>query len=218
MVDVSISTSIVYDESRNPAFIRIVARDITEKKKLESKILHAQRIDSIGNLAGGVAHDFNNILTSILGSTAIMKRKMRKSNTWFHFADIIETAAKRGAGLTRQLLTFARKSTPNSGRSSSTISSRRHSGCSSEAPTRALRSSKNYQMISTIIKGDDGQIQQAILNLLINARDAMPNGGTITIRSQAHGPGYPARRTFSEKPKAGEFASIVIRDSGAGMT
>ncbi|MEX2088234.1 MAG: PAS domain S-box protein, partial [Bacteroidota bacterium] len=74
LIDVSVNTSIIYGEERKPLFMRAVARDITEKKKLESKILHAQRIDSIGNLAGGVAHDFNNILTSILGSTAIMKR------------------------------------------------------------------------------------------------------------------------------------------------
>ncbi|MEK6649390.1 MAG: PAS domain S-box protein, partial [Bacteroidota bacterium] len=108
-IDVSVNTSIIYDESKRPILARAVARDITEKKRLEARVFHAQRIDSIGNLAGGVAHDFNNILTSILGSTAIMKRKMKKTDTWFRFVDIIETAARRGAGLTRQLLTFARK-------------------------------------------------------------------------------------------------------------
>ena len=109
LIEVSVNSSIVFDEANHPVFARSVARDITEKKRLEERILHAQRIDSIGNLAGGVAHDFNNILTSILGSTAIMKRKMRKNDPWYRFVDIIETAARRGAGLTRQLLTFARK-------------------------------------------------------------------------------------------------------------
>ncbi|MEK7748969.1 MAG: PAS domain S-box protein, partial [Bacteroidota bacterium] len=109
IMDISVNTSIIYDEAKNPMLMRAVARDITEKKKLEAKILHAQRIDSIGNLAGGVAHDFNNILTSILGSTAIMKRKMRQQDQWYRLVDIIDTAAKRGASLTRQLLTFARK-------------------------------------------------------------------------------------------------------------
>jgi len=106
---VSINASIILDEAGQP-MVRAVARDITEQKNFEAKIIHAQRIDSIGNLAGGIAHDFNNILTSILGSTSIMKRKMKQDDRWFRFADIIETAARRGASLTRQLLTFARKS------------------------------------------------------------------------------------------------------------
>jgi PAS domain S-box-containing protein len=217
IVDVSISTSIVYDESRKPAFIRIVARDITEKKKLESKIFHAQRIDSIGNLAGGIAHDFNNILTSILGSTAIMKRKMRKTNQWFHFADIIETAAKRGAGLTRQLLTFARKSTPQFRPIIVNDIIEETLALFERSTDKSISIKKELTNDLAIIKGDDGQLQQAILNLLINARDAMPNGGTITVRSQALNPDIRSASVFGEA-RAGEFASVVIRDAGSGMS
>jgi PAS domain S-box-containing protein len=217
IVDVSVSTSIVFDESRKPAFIRIVTRDITEKKKLESKIFHAQRIDSIGNLAGGIAHDFNNILTSILGSTAIMKRKMRKNNQWFHFADIIETAAKRGAGLTRQLLTFARKSTPQFRPIIVNDIIEETLGLFERSTDKSIAIKKELTNDLAIIKGDDGQLQQAILNLLITARDAMPNGGTITIRSQALNPDVRAASVFGEA-KAGEFASVAIRDAGAGMS
>jgi PAS domain S-box-containing protein len=216
VVDVSIITSIVYDESRQPAFLRIVARDITEKKKLESKIMHAQRIDSIGNLAGGIAHDFNNILTSILGSTAIMKRKMRKSNTWFHFADIIETAAKRGAGLTRQLLTFARKSTPQFRPIIVNDIVEETLRLFERSIDKSIAISKELTDDIAIIKGDDGQIQQALLNLLINARDAMPNGGSVTISTRAVSPDVRHSSVFGE-PRAGEFASIVIRDTGVGM-
>ena len=216
VVDVSISTSIVYDEARNPAFMRVVARDVTEKKRLESKIMHAQRIDSIGNLAGGVAHDFNNILTSILGSTAIMKRKMRKSNTWYHFADIIETAAKRGAGLTRQLLTFARKSTPQFRPIIVDDIIEETLRLFERSIDKSIVIVKEMSDEMAIIKGDDGQIQQAVLNLLINARDAMPNGGTITISSRAVAPDTRHSSVFGE-PRAGEFAAIVIRDSGVGM-
>ena len=217
VVDVSISTSIVYDESRNPAFMRVVARDVTEKKRLESKIMHAQRIDSIGNLAGGVAHDFNNILTSILGSTAIMKRKMRKSNAWYHFADIIETAAKRGAGLTRQLLTFARKSTPQFRPIIVDDIIEETLRLFERSIDKSIAIVKEMSDEMAIIKGDDGQIQQAVLNLLINARDAMPNGGTVTISSRAVTPDTRHSSVFGE-PRAGEFAAIVIRDSGVGMT
>ncbi|MCX6145123.1 MAG: PAS domain S-box protein [Ignavibacteriales bacterium] len=217
IVDVSVSTSIVYDESRKPAFIRIVARDITEKKKLESKIFHAQRIDSIGNLAGGIAHDFNNILTSILGSTAIMKRKMRKNNQWYHFADIIETAAKRGAGLTRQLLTFARKSTPQFRPIIVNDIIEETLRLFERSTDKSIAIKKELTNDLAIIKGDDGQLQQAILNLLINARDAMPNGGTITIRSQALNPDIRSASVFGDA-RAGEFASVAIRDVGAGMS
>jgi PAS domain S-box-containing protein len=217
VVDVSVITSIVYDESRKPAFMRVVARDITEKKKLESKILHAQRIDSIGNLAGGIAHDFNNILTSILGSTAIMKRKMRKSNTWYHFADIIETAAKRGAGLTRQLLTFARKSTPQFRPVIVNDIIEETLRLFERSIDKSIAIGKDLSGDMAIIKGDDGQIQQALLNLLINARDAMPNGGTIKISSQIVDSDVQHSSVFGE-PRAGEFASIVVRDNGIGMS
>jgi PAS domain S-box-containing protein len=217
VVDVSISTSIVYDESRKPAFIRIVARDVTEKKKLEAKIFHAQRIDSIGNLAGGIAHDFNNILTSILGSTAIMKRKMRKNNQWFHFADIIETAAKRGAGLTRQLLTFARKSTPQFRPIIVNDIIEETLRLFERSTDKSIAIKKELTNDLAIIRGDDGQLQQAILNLLINARDAMPNGGAITVRSQALNPDLRSSSVFGEA-RAGEFASVAIHDAGVGMS
>jgi PAS domain S-box-containing protein len=217
VIDVSVSASIIYDEFRKPSLIRVAARDITEKKKLESKIMHAQRIDSIGNLAGGIAHDFNNILTSILGSTAIMKRKMRKSNTWYHFADIIETAAKRGAGLTRQLLTFARKSTPQFRPILVNDIIEETLRLFERSIDKSIAINKVLSNDVAIIKGDDGQIQQAILNLLINARDAMPNGGTIMVSSQVVNPDVRSAIVFGEA-RSGEFASIVISDTGVGIS
>jgi PAS domain S-box-containing protein len=217
VVDVSVSASIIYDEFQKPALIRVAARDITEKKKLESKIMHAQRIDSIGNLAGGIAHDFNNILTSILGSTSIMKRKMRTTNTWFHFADIIETAAKRGAGLTRQLLTFARKSTPQFRPIVVNDIIEETLRLFERSIDKSIVVDKVYCNDMAIIKGDDGQIQQAILNLLINARDAMPGGGTITITSELTPPDLRSATVIGE-PRPGEFASIVIKDTGVGIS
>jgi len=216
LIDVSLNTSIIQDKNRNPVFIRVVARDITEKKKLESKVIHAQRIDSIGNLAGGVAHDFNNILTSILGSTAIMKRRMRKANAWYHFIDIIEMAAKRGAGLTRQLLTFARKSTVQFRPIivNDVIKETLHLFVRSVDKKIEVRT--ELEGGTSIINGDDGQLQQAILNILINARDAMPDGGMITVRSGRIQADVQQRGAFGEVT-SGEFASIMIADTGVGM-
>jgi PAS domain S-box-containing protein len=216
LIDVSINTSIIRDEVRGPILMRVVARDITEKKKLELKVIHAQRIDSIGNLAGGVAHDFNNILTSILGSTAIMKRKMRKANTWYHFVDIVETAAKRGAGLTRQLLTFARKSTVLFRPIIVNDIIDETLRLFERSVDKRIQVKKELSGETSIINGDDGQIQQALLNLLINARDAMPDGGVITVRTERAQSDKQQRGAFGEV-KSGEFASIAIADTGVGM-
>ncbi len=216
LIDVSVNTSIIYGEERKPLFMRAVARDITEKKKLEAKILHAQRIDSIGNLAGGVAHDFNNILTSILGSTAIMKRKMKKTDAWYRFADIIETAAKRGAGLTRQLLTFARKGTTQFRPvvANDIIEETLHLFERSVDKTIEVRKELAEEL--TIINGDDGQIQQALLNLLINARDAMPEGGVIMIKSEVLKFDELPQKPIGES-RSGEFVGVSVIDTGSGM-
>ena len=216
LIDVSVSSSIIYDENRRPAFMRAVARDITEKKKLEAKIVHAQRIDSIGNLAGGISHDFNNILTSILGSTAIMKRKMKKGDTWYRFVDIIETAARRGAALTRQLLTFARKGTVQFKPVvvNEIVEETLHLFERSIDKTITIR--KELGDETYVINGDDGQIQQTILNLLINARDAMPDGGEITITTCKEGVNTRRENVIGEQ-RTGEFVGIVIRDEGTGM-
>lgn len=216
LLDISLNTSIIYDEDGRPVLMRAVARDITEKKKLEAKILHAQRIDSIGNLAGGISHDFNNILTSILGSTAIMKRKMKKTEQWYRFADIIETAAKRGAALTRQLLTFARKGTIQFRAVviNDIVHETLHLFERSIDKTITIR--KNLDEEMCLINGDDGQIQQAILNLLINARDAMPDGGTITVKTERIDIDTKEADVIGEQ-RSGEFVAVSIRDQGLGM-
>jgi len=216
LIDVSVSTSLIYDDLKKPILMRVVARDITEKKKMEAKILHAQRIDSIGNLAGGVAHDFNNILTSILGSTTIMKRKMRKNDPWFRFVEIIETAAKRGAGFTRQLLTFARKSNVQfrpvvlNDIIEETLHLFEHSTDKTISVKKILTSEV------CLVNGDDGQIQQSLLNLLINARDAMPDGGVVSVQSEKINFDTRTSAAIAES-RTGEYVAISVTDHGMGM-
>jgi len=216
VLDVSVNTSLIYDELGQPAYVRAVARDVTERKKLEAKILHAQRIDSIGNLAGGVAHDFNNILTSILGSTAIMKRKMKKGDTWYRFVDIIEMAAKRGSSLTRQLLTFARKSTIQFRpvMVNDVVGETLH--LFERSTDKTIVVEKELTPLFSIINGDDGQLQQALLNLLINARDAMPEGGKITVATDVveFSNNSPSQ---AEGERSGKYVVISVRDTGIGM-
>jgi PAS domain S-box-containing protein len=214
LIDVNINTSIILDEAGQP-LVRAVARDITEQKKFEAKIIHAQRIDSIGNLAGGIAHDFNNILTSILGSTSIMKRKMKHDDHWYRFADIIETAARRGASLTRQLLTFARKSNVQ-------FRPIVVNDIIEETLRLFERSTDKTILVERIltdevciIHGDDGQLQQAFLNLLINARDAMPDGGTITVQTKHKQ--IEEDVTVTPEIHRGVYVAVSITDTGVGM-
>ncbi|MEK7670161.1 MAG: PAS domain S-box protein, partial [Bacteroidota bacterium] len=217
IMDISVNTSIIYDEAKNPMLMRAVARDITEKKKLEAKILHAQRIDSIGNLAGGVAHDFNNILTSILGSTAIMKRKMRQQDQWYRLVDIIDTAAKRGASLTRQLLTFARKGNVQFRPVIVNDILQETLNLFERSIDKTIEVKKMLTNDICLINGDDGQIQQAVLNILINARDAMPDGGVISLQSERIDFGDHQPGAFSEA-RTGEYVAVSVADTGIGMT
>jgi len=214
-IDVSIKASLIQDELGESALMRAVARDITEKKKMEAEIIHAQRIDSIGNLAGGIAHDFNNILTSILGSTAIMNRKLKHDSESYHFVEIIETAAKRGASLTRQLLTFARKSTTHFRPIiiNDIIRETLHLFIRSTDQTISVKTDLAADMY--IINGDDGQIQQAILNILINARDSMPDGGTITITTSKLALQKQALKEGERRE--GDYVAVSISDTGTGM-
>jgi len=214
LIDVSVNASIILDETGEP-LVRAVARDITEQKNFEAKIIHAQRIDSIGNLAGGIAHDFNNILTSILGSTSIMKRKMKRDDHWYRFADIIETAARRGASLTRQLLTFARKSNVQFRPIvvNDIIEETLH--LFERSTDKTILIVKKLTEEISIIHGDDGQLQQAFLNLLINARDAMPDGGTITVQTLHKN--VEEDRTATPEIRKGLYVAVSITDSGIGM-
>lgn len=218
IIDVSVNTSLVYDTNNQPVLMRCVVRDITEAKQFEQKILQAQKIDSIGNLAGGIAHDFNNILTSILGSASIMLRRMDLKDKWRPFIEIIETAAKRGSSLTRQLLTFARRSTIEIHPIElhkileETIQLFERSVNPNITIVRKLNSE------NAIVSGDDGQIQQAFLNILINARDAMPDGGTVTIETANHT--ATEEKTVEGGNGKGQKKYIAIRfsDTGTGMS
>jgi PAS domain S-box-containing protein len=213
---VNLNASLDRDGSGGPGNARIVARDIVERKKMEAALLHAQKIDSIGNLAGGIAHDFNNILSAVLGSASIMRRKLPERAPLAKYVEIIENSARRGSSLTRQLLTFARKT---------------------ETITRTVdvnaliletlqlyeRSVSKEIVIKTrlsgtppAVVGDEGQIQQALLNLFLNARDAMPGGGTLTVSTDVTVADARTTGLFTSI-KPGPFVQIRVSDTGHGI-
>lgn len=205
IIEVSVNTSLVYDENGKPVLLRCVGRDMTEQKFLEQKVMQAQRIDTIGNLAGGVAHDFNNILTSIMGASSIMRRRLSPSNKNYQFVEIIETAATRGKALTNQLLTFARRSPVefHPVNLHDIIEETLRMFEPSVKPFIEVK--RSYSEQYAIISGDEGQIQQALLNLFINARDAMMNGGTLTVSTNVDSVDLNS-------------VTVTVSDNGVGMS
>jgi two-component system cell cycle sensor histidine kinase/response regulator CckA len=193
-----------------------IINNTTEKKKLEEQLRHAQKMEAVGQLAGGIAHDFNNILTAITGYGSLMMRKMGEDDPSKNFLQQILDSSQRAANLTRGLLAFSRKQEI------------------SPAPALVNKIIENVEKLLRRLIGEDvelkvfladgdltvmadsGQIEQVLVNLATNARDAMSDGGWLTIRTEtvaldrefikAHGYGNP-----------GTFACVSVTDSGAGM-
>ncbi len=215
-IDVSTNTSIIVGDDGKPILVRSVMRDITEKKRFEQQILQAQKIDSIGNLAGGIAHDFNNILSSILGPASMLKRKIGANHKLYDYVDVMEAAARRGAALTRQLLTFARRDHFETRQIDIHTIVQDTLSFFERSVDRRISMHTDFNAKNSVILGDEGQIQQAILNILLNARDAMPEGGLLTIKTldiTLTG----AEAQISPNMKPGKYLQMDISDTGVGI-
>jgi two-component system NtrC family sensor kinase len=191
-------------------------RDITEKSKLEEQLRQAQKIEAIGQLAGGVAHDFNNILTAIIGFGSLAKMKTNPADPTRPLIDNILASADRAAHLTRSLLAFSRKQIllPKPVDLNNIINSvvkliSRLIGEDIELSTRLAAK-------SLIVMADGGQIEQVLMNLATNARDAMPKGGPLTITTEERALGEDFARAHGYG-KPGKYAQMTVCDSGFGM-
>jgi PAS domain S-box-containing protein len=214
---VNLNSSLVFDETGSIINARIVARDISERKMMEGALQHAQKIDSIGNLAGGIAHDFNNILSAILGSASIMRRRLTEKAKLYKYVEIIESSARRGSSLTRQLLTFARKTetTVKPVNINELIRDTLH--LFQRSVTREIVVRTSFTDDGAVTNGDDGQIQQAILNLFLNARDAMPDGGKLSVSTRIIVADARTASQFSSV-RPGPFVQITVTDTGQGIS
>jgi PAS domain S-box-containing protein len=191
--------------------------DITEKKQLELQFLQAQKMEAIGRLAGGVAHDFNNLLTSILGHADLMLLALRPGDPLVSDIREIKKAADRATDLTRQLLAFSRKQIlqPKVLNLNQVIGDmkkmlRRMIGEDIELETN-LAPDLGQVLV------DPGQIDQVIMNLVINARDALPQGGKLAVTTQnAAITADEGRRYVGSKP--GAYVLLVVQDDGLGMS
>jgi two-component system cell cycle sensor histidine kinase/response regulator CckA len=195
----------------------IVNRDITARKSLEEQFRQAQKMEAVGRLSGGIAHDFNNILGVIIGYGEILQEKMEPDEAFRTCVDEILQAGRRAAALTRQLLAFSRQQVLaprvlelNTVLVDTEKMLRRVIGEDVELNT-LLGSDLGR------VKADQSQIEQVILNLAVNARDAMPNGGTLTITTENTELDAAAVRCYSYPVKPGRYVLLSVHDTGVGM-
>jgi PAS domain S-box-containing protein len=204
------------DESGNTVSAIEIINNATEKKKLEEQLRHAQKMEAVGQLAGGIAHDFNNILTAITGYGSLMMGKMGDGDQLKYYLQQILDSAHRAANLTQGLLAFSRKQAI----STSPVHVNKIIGNVEKLMRRLI--GEDIEMSVSLadddltVMADSGQIEQVLVNLATNARDAMSEGGRLTIRTEAvildqefvkaHGYGKP-----------GAYALIAVSDTGVGI-
>lgn len=188
----------------------IVFRDITEKQKIENELARVEKIESIGILAGGIAHDFNNILTVILGNVTLAKLFSKPGDKSHYRLAEAEKAVMRAQGLTRQLLTFAKGGTPL--KATASIGEIVNESCAFALMGSNVKFEAHIADDLWNVEVDRGQIGQVINNLMINANQSMPNGGTIRITAGNH-----VASEGSTGSKSGRFVKITIKDEGAGI-
>jgi PAS domain S-box-containing protein len=215
-VNVLLTSNIVRDENGDTIAYKGIMKDITERKRLEEQLIQAQKIEAIGQLAGGIAHDFNNILTAIIGFGNLLKMETAKDSLSRSYITQILNSAERAANLTQALLTFSRKQiiTPKPVNLNVIIQG------VERLLSRVIGEDIELSTFLTdkilTIMADSGQIEQVLMNLATNARDAMPDGGNLIIGTElaefsneftrAHGYGKP-----------GQYALITFEDTGQGM-
>jgi PAS domain S-box-containing protein len=220
---VSVNGAPIIDRAGRLAGMVLVIRDITdkaemeaEKKKLEEQLIQSQKMESIGQLAGGIAHDFNNILTAITGYGEMLRTKVAHDEKLVHFADQLLSSAARAANLTRSLLAFSRKQGIElRSADMNTIVVDVHKLLDRVIGEDICLTARTVAT-SLPVMVDTGQIEQILMNLATNARDAMPDGGELAIETdEVYVDELYSNSIANSKP--GRYALITVSDTGAGM-
>jgi PAS domain S-box-containing protein len=215
-IEVAVTLSPLRNAEESSGGASAIVRDITEQKQLQRELFVAQKMDAIGRLAAGVAHDFNNMLTVVTGYCEMILDEIKAHDPLYHEISEIKKAGERASSLTRQLLAFSRKQIlkPQVLDLNSIVTDM----------DRMLRRliGEDVDLVTVLdphlgaVSADPGQIEQVIMNLAVNARDAMPKGGKLTIETinlDLHD--VVTQRHVKVSP--GEYVGLAIRDTGAGM-
>jgi PAS domain S-box-containing protein len=207
--------TLVRDAEGKPKTILAISTDVTEKKRLEAQFLRAQRLESIGTLASGIAHDLNNILSPITMGAQMLQMKQQDEQSR-RLLEVMRANSERGAEMIKQLLSFAKGTAPERVLIQPKHLIREIIGIAQETFPRSIRIEQFLSEGLWAINGDATQLHQALMNLCVNARDAMPNGGALAIEAE--------NQTFDEiyagmleGASPGKYVVITITDTGHGI-
>jgi PAS domain S-box-containing protein len=202
--------------SDNRIALAAFIRDITERRALEEQLRQSQKLEAIGRLAGGVAHDFNNILMSIMGAADLLLMSLEPADPAREEAIEIKQSVQRGAGLTRQLLAFSRrqKTRPEQFALGDVVRGM------DTMLRRLIGPEIEFDIVCAPdpvqVRADIGQVEQVVLNLVINARDAMPRGGRLNVRVDEHALDESAAAALADG-RPGHYARLSVADTGTGI-
>ncbi len=205
----------IFSSDGIPETVSMLARDITESKALETQLFRSQRLESIGKLAGGIAHDLNNILQPILMSAQLLNSRItdEKARNWLR---ILDQSAQRGADLTKQILSFARGLESRKQPFDLMYLVRDVEKMLTETFQRSINLHTEFEDGLPPVFGDYTQISQVFMNLCVNARDAMPEGGDLTLSIRRIRTGEDGSPGFL-KSEYGEYILIAVSDTGSGI-
>ena len=212
-----------FERFSKPQFIgtRAVGRvwtfhDITELKKLETQLLHAHKMEAIGTLAGGIAHDFNNIMTAVLGYTSLLMTELNPAPPYSGFLEAINTASNRAVALIQNLLSYSRKEPVQAGKLECNTLVRNLIGFLERLIGADIDLTMKLSDQPQGVLADQGQIEQVLVNLATNARDAMPEGGKLTLEVSRVELSADFVKAF-DSVQAGEYVLITVSDTGSGI-
>ncbi len=212
-LNVSIAVSPIYDAEGKVVGASTIARNITSQKKIEDQLRQSQKMEAVGRLAGGVAHDFNNLLGIVTACSELLQDRV--SGDSVEYIDNIREAAKRGASLTRQLLAFSRRQPVQM----QVLDLNQKLKDVSKLLRPLMGDDVEIVLLprtaTAIVEGDAGQLDQIVVNLAVNARDAMPRGGRLIIETSV----FEFDESFAREHSmvAGRYVMLAISDNGVGM-
>jgi two-component system cell cycle sensor histidine kinase/response regulator CckA len=203
-------------KDENRTYIEVFAEDVTDRRVLERQLRMAQKMEAVGRLSGGIAHDFNNLLGVIIGYIQVMKRSIKPENPSYEYADEIEKASQRAVSLTRQLLAFSRQQVlePVILNLNTLLSDMEK--MLPRLIGEDIHLNLNLDPAIGQVKADPGQIEQVVMNLAVNARDAMPDGGKLTIQTA----NVELDSAFAREHQGsipGQYVMLAVADTGTGM-
>ena len=209
--------SLICNDSGDPVYMAATVIDITDRKEIEEQLRQSQKMESVGQLAGGVAHDFNNMLGGIVGFAELLKEDLADLGQHNDYVEQIIESAERAADLTSKLLAFSRKGKLHSKPVDLHVAIKAATAILEHSIDRRIEMILHLNATETIVVGDASQLQNSILNLCLNARDAMPDGGTLSITTEHTTADQDGSCAKAFCLPDGGYVEIRVTDSGIGM-